>query len=164
MGHSEGDFKHLLDTNAEQNIGNGKIVLPQAGAATVIPQTNPERFLMLSGPRRTESVGLSMPTEPVAATGSELARELRSALDELGELVENGDEHVCMVEDAFGVEYSAVDRGPTEVDQAKTKAELPEALKALAQAENRLRRELWLMARARRSLARLLREEHGNSV
>ena len=52
MGRSEGDFKHLLDTNADQNIGNGKIIQPQAGGATVIPQTNPERLLMLSGPSK----------------------------------------------------------------------------------------------------------------
>ena len=52
MGRSEGDFKHLLDTNADQNIGNGKIIQPQAGTATVIPQTNPERLLMLSGPSK----------------------------------------------------------------------------------------------------------------
>ena len=42
--------KHLLDTLADQNIGNGVIVRPQAGPPTVIPQTNPDRILMLSGP------------------------------------------------------------------------------------------------------------------
>ena len=42
--------KHLLDIPAEQNIGNGVIVQPQAGPPTVIPQTNPDRILMLSGP------------------------------------------------------------------------------------------------------------------
>ena len=42
--------KHLLDTPAEQNIGNGTIIQPQAGSPTVIPQSNPARILMLSGP------------------------------------------------------------------------------------------------------------------
>ena len=42
--------KHMLDIAAEQNIGNGNIIYPQAGSATVIPQTNPERILRLSGP------------------------------------------------------------------------------------------------------------------
>ena len=42
--------KHLLDTLADQNIGNGVVIQPQLTGATVIPQTNPERILMLSGP------------------------------------------------------------------------------------------------------------------
>ncbi|MGO9661951.1 MAG: hypothetical protein ACLP66_01420 [Polyangia bacterium] len=43
--------RHMLHTSAEQNIGNGiQALQPQAGGATVIPQTNPERILMLSGP------------------------------------------------------------------------------------------------------------------
>jgi len=45
--------KHLLDTPADQNIGNGGVVQPQAGGATVVPQTNPDRVLMLSGPSGT---------------------------------------------------------------------------------------------------------------
>ena len=55
--------KHLLDTLADQNIGNGVIVRPQAGPATVIPQTNPDRILMLSGPSgagQTTSVVLTV--------------------------------------------------------------------------------------------------------
>jgi hypothetical protein len=54
--------QHLLDTDADQNIGNGTIVQPQAGGATVIPQTNPERILMLSGPSgagQTMSIALT---------------------------------------------------------------------------------------------------------
>lgn len=35
--------------NAEQNIGNSATINPQAGAPTVIPQTNPARILDLSG-------------------------------------------------------------------------------------------------------------------
>ena len=54
MGRSEGDFKHLLDTNADQNIGNSTILQPQAGyGGTTIPQTNPARLLQLTGPSRT---------------------------------------------------------------------------------------------------------------
>ena len=54
MGRSEGDFKHLLDTNADQNIGNSAILQPQAGTGgTTIPQTNPQRLLTLTGPSKT---------------------------------------------------------------------------------------------------------------
>ena len=54
MGRSEGDFKHLLDTNADQNIGNSTILQPQAGTVgTTIPQTNPARLLQLTGPSKT---------------------------------------------------------------------------------------------------------------
>lgn len=50
--------KHLLDTLADQNIGNGFILQPQAGGATVIPQSSAnsasyERILMLTGPSST---------------------------------------------------------------------------------------------------------------
>jgi hypothetical protein len=55
--------KHLLDIDAEQNIGNSVAsLLPQADGATVIPQTNPERILMLSGPSsagQTTSIALT---------------------------------------------------------------------------------------------------------
>ena len=55
--------KHMLDIDAEQNIGNSIASLqPQAGGATVIPQTNPERILMLSGPSsagQTTSIALT---------------------------------------------------------------------------------------------------------
>jgi hypothetical protein len=54
MGRSEGDFRHLLDTNADQNIGNSAILQPQAGyGGTTIPQTNPQRLLQLTGPSKT---------------------------------------------------------------------------------------------------------------
>ena len=56
------DPKHLLDTEADQNIGNGSIIQPQGGTATVIPQTNPERILVLSGPStagQTTSIALT---------------------------------------------------------------------------------------------------------
>lgn len=54
--------RHLLDTLADQNIGNGVIVRPQLTGATVIPQTNPDRVLMLSGPSgsgQTTSVAIT---------------------------------------------------------------------------------------------------------
>jgi hypothetical protein len=35
--------------NADQNIGNSTVLLPQEGIATVIPQTNPARLLNLTG-------------------------------------------------------------------------------------------------------------------
>jgi hypothetical protein len=47
----------LLDTTAEQNIGNSVILQPQNGSGsvggTVVPQTNPDRILQLIGPSRT---------------------------------------------------------------------------------------------------------------
>lgn len=56
MGREVKESQHLLD-NAEQNIGNSAIVVPQIGpggptvpSATTIPQTNPARILQLSGP------------------------------------------------------------------------------------------------------------------
>jgi hypothetical protein len=45
--------KHLLDIDADQNIGNGSLIPPQVGAATVVSQIAPERLLMLSGPSNT---------------------------------------------------------------------------------------------------------------
>ena len=62
MGRPTHEPKHLLDTPADQNIGNGVIIQPQAGGATVIPQTNPDRILMLSGPSgsgQTTSIALT---------------------------------------------------------------------------------------------------------
>jgi hypothetical protein len=54
MGRSEGDFKHLLDTDADQNIGNSIVLQPQMGTVgTIIPQTNPARLLQLTGPSKT---------------------------------------------------------------------------------------------------------------
>jgi len=39
---------------------------------------------------------------------------------------------------------------------------LPGALEAVAKAENQMRRQLWLVAKARRSLAKAMRAEQGN--
>lgn len=41
--------QHLLDTSAEQNIGNGVTIQPSAGLVTVIPQAKPARILQLTG-------------------------------------------------------------------------------------------------------------------
>jgi hypothetical protein len=57
MGRATHEPKHLLDVDAEQNIGNSVNLQPQDGGGpvggTTTPQTNPERLLMLSGPSRT---------------------------------------------------------------------------------------------------------------
>ena len=54
MGIQRHDPKHLLDTEADQNIGNSVLLQPQQGsAATTIPSTNPDRLLQLSGPSKT---------------------------------------------------------------------------------------------------------------
>ena len=61
-GQARQDPRHLLDTQADQNIGNGSVIQPQGGPATVIPQANPERILMLSGPSnagQTTSIALT---------------------------------------------------------------------------------------------------------
>lgn len=42
------DTTPLLN-NAEQNIGNSEVVRPQDGTATILPQTNPQRIIMLTG-------------------------------------------------------------------------------------------------------------------
>ena len=50
MGRDLTADKTPLLMNAEQNIGNSEIVNPQAGnAGVVIPQTNPQRIIMLTG-------------------------------------------------------------------------------------------------------------------
>jgi hypothetical protein len=53
MGRQTHEPKHLLDTTADQNIGNGVIIQPQLTGPTVIPQSNPDRLLALSGPSGT---------------------------------------------------------------------------------------------------------------
>jgi hypothetical protein len=52
MGRPQTDSQHLLDTSAEQNIGNSTLLQPQDGSATIIPQTNPARLLQLNGPSK----------------------------------------------------------------------------------------------------------------
>jgi hypothetical protein len=49
MGREVKEPKHLLDAE-EQNIGNSALVMPQAGLATTLPQTNPPRLIQLTGP------------------------------------------------------------------------------------------------------------------
>lgn len=57
MGRAVYDPKHLLDTDAEQNIGNSTTLIPQDGngnaGGTTTPETNPPRILMLNGPSKT---------------------------------------------------------------------------------------------------------------
>ena len=51
MGFQKHVALHLLDTDADQNIGNSVLLQPQQGSlATTIPTSNPERILQLSGP------------------------------------------------------------------------------------------------------------------
>jgi len=66
MGRPQAEPKHLLDTPADNNIGNSVLLYPQAVApgatdwGTVIPQTNPQRVLVLTGPSQrgqTTTVG-----------------------------------------------------------------------------------------------------------
>jgi hypothetical protein len=94
--------------------------------------------------------------------GPQLARDLRKALDDLMEVGEDAGELVCIVEDSFGLDYPAAeDQRPTEAEQAAAKMAVPGALEALAKAENEMRRQLWLMAKARRGLARMARAGRG---
>jgi hypothetical protein len=51
---------------------------------------------------------------------------------------------------------------PSEAEQAAAKMAVPGALDALAKAENQMRKQLWLMSKARRSLARTVRKENIN--
>jgi hypothetical protein len=57
MGRPTHEPKHLLDVDAEQNIGNSTNLQPQDGSGlaggTVTAQTNPDRILQLSGPSKT---------------------------------------------------------------------------------------------------------------
>jgi hypothetical protein len=57
MGREISEPKHLLDTDADQNIGNSVNLQPQDGGGpvggTVTPQTNPDRVIQLSGPSAT---------------------------------------------------------------------------------------------------------------
>jgi hypothetical protein len=54
MGFQKHVALHLLDTDADQNIGNSVLLQPQQGSvATTIPNTSPDRILQLSGPSKT---------------------------------------------------------------------------------------------------------------
>jgi uncharacterized protein YukE len=98
------------------------------------------------------------PPKGLPLNGARLARELRHALDELGDAVEDGHDVVRTVEDAFAIEYPTAEGvRPPEAEQAQARKEMPEALMALAKVENQLRRQVWTLARARRRLARLSR-------
>jgi uncharacterized membrane protein YccC len=94
-----------------------------------------------------------------APTGSDLARELRLALDALGALVEDANEHVCTVEDAHGLEFTGRDETPDAREQGRARANLAAALDALGKSEDAMRQQLWMLDRARRALARIARTE-----
>ena len=104
------------------------------------------------------------PSHGSPSEGVELARELRRAVEELNGTSEEANELVCVVEDSFGFDYPATDgERPTEAERARAEAALPGTLESLATLENRMRRELWQVAKARRGLARIVRkgEHHG---
>ena len=71
MSRPAHDPKHLLDTDADQNIGNSVTLQPQDGGGpvggTVTAQTNPDRVIQLSGPSRTAQ------TTSVVFTASRIA-------------------------------------------------------------------------------------------
>jgi len=53
MGRQIADPKYLLDTDADQNIGNSTDLVPEPGAGgTTQVQTNPPRLLSLDGPSK----------------------------------------------------------------------------------------------------------------
>jgi hypothetical protein len=94
-----------------------------------------------------------------APTGTDLARELRLALDAIGALVEDANEHVCTVEDAHGLEFPGRDATPDAGEQGRARANLAAALDALGKSEDAMRQQLWMLDRARRALARIARTE-----
>src|ERR1017187_268662 len=94
-----------------------------------------------------------------APTGSDLARELRLALDALGALVEDANEHVCTVEDAHGLEFTGRDETPDASEQGRARANLASALESLGKSENAMGQHLWMLDRARRALAHIVRTE-----
>ena len=105
-----------------------------------------------------------MPTNTATGPpdGPQLVRELRKALDDLMEVGEDAGELICIVEDSFGLDYPAAeDQRPTAAEQAAAKMAVPGTLEALAKSENQMRKQLWLMAKARRGLARAVRAGQG---
>ena len=92
-----------------------------------------------------------------APAGADLARELRRALDALGDAVEDADARICTIEDAHGLEYPGQDEAPDAGERGRARAGLDAALDALGLGENAMRRQLWRLARARRALAKLVR-------
>jgi hypothetical protein len=63
---------------------------------------------------------------------------------------------------SFVPDYLAMDgERLTEAEQAAAKMAVPGTLEALAKMENQMRKQLWLMAKARRGLTRTLRAGQG---
>ena len=87
-------------------------------------------------------------------THADLARELRQALDALGAAVEDANNLVCDVEDGAGLPFPGGEV-PDPADVERNALKMPATLTALAEIENRMRRQVWLFAKARRALARL---------
>lgn len=87
-------------------------------------------------------------------THADLARDLRQALDALGDVVEAANNLTCDVEDAAGLAYPGGEP-PDPADVKRNTLKMPATLTALAEIDNRMRRQVWLFARARRGLAQL---------
>ena len=104
-----------------------------------------------------------MPREQLLHVGENGGRRLRKALDGLMDVGEDAGELVCIVEDSYGLDYPAAEgQRPTAAEQAAARMAVPGALDAIAKAENEMRRQLWLVAKARRGLARMARAGQGN--
>jgi hypothetical protein len=86
---------------------------------------------------------------------ADLARELRQSLDALGSVVEDANSLVCDVEDAAGLSFPSTDVKPDQSEVDRAKAQISTTLAALAEMENRMRRQIWLFEQARRRLARM---------
>jgi hypothetical protein len=88
------------------------------------------------------------------ATHADMTRDLRQSLDALGDVVEDANSFTCDVEDASGLAYPSGE-SPDPADVERNTLKMPATLTALAEIENRMRRQVWLFAKARRALARL---------
>ena len=86
---------------------------------------------------------------------ADLARDLRQSLDLLTDAVEDAGKCVCDVEDAAEVDYPISGEKPDESEVEQAKARTPAVLAALAELENRIRRQVWFFSKARRGLVRL---------
>jgi hypothetical protein len=101
--------------------------------------------------------GLAPENDNRAPVEADLARELRRALDALADLVEDANAPVCTIEDAHGLEFPGREEIPDADERSRARAGLAAALDDLARRENAMRRQIWQLARARRTLARLAR-------
>jgi hypothetical protein len=84
---------------------------------------------------------------------SPLAREMRQALDGLANAVKESNEHVRVVENAYGLEYPAGQgEKPSDLERHRARQAMPGPLETLADVEKQLRHQLWRFSNARREL------------